>query len=158
MVQDERGPLAKVTDKATQSNYHAIRTEHLDFAINVDWQRRILYGSITHHLHVIASTHIAIFDTSYLEITACRTSAGTPLEFQLAPRNGEIGQALTVHLEREHTQGEKVEIVIDFATTEKCTALGWLEATQTQSGLYPFVYSQCQAIHARSLFRWFPLF
>lgn len=158
---DQRGPLVAVRDKATQSNYNQIRTVHLDFAINVDWKRRVLSGSITHHLSVLERTHIVILDTSYLQIAAARTSSGTPLVFTLAPRNGDMGQALTIKLEREHTKGETVEIVVDFATTEKCTALGWLEAAQTGSGLYPFVYSQNQAIHARSMFRafrFFPLF
>ena len=152
---DQRGPLVAVTDKATQSNYHQIRTTHLDFAINVDWKRQTLSGSITHHLTVLESAHTLILDTAYLEITAARTSAGTPLAFKLAPRNGDMGSALTINLERQHVKGEKVEIVVEFATTDKCTALGWLGAEQTGSGLYPFVYSQNQAIHARSMFREF---
>ena len=152
---DSHGPLVVVMDNATQSNYHTIVSTHLDFAINVDWNRRILSGSITHHLTVLRSTHQVILDTSYLEITACRTAAGTPLEYKLAPRNGDMGQALTILLERQHTKGETVQVVIDFATTDKCTAIGWLEAAQTSSGKYPFLYTQCQAIHARSLFREF---
>lgn len=42
-------------------------------------------------------------------------------------------------------------ITIHYSTTKECTALGWLDPVQTKSGKYPYLYSQCQAIHARSL-------
>lgn len=42
-------------------------------------------------------------------------------------------------------------ISINYATDPSCTALQWLEAAQTSSKTQPFVYSQCQAVHCRSL-------
>lgn len=40
---------------------------------------------------------------------------------------------------------------MSYWTTTQCTAVGWLEPVQTKSGKYPYLYSQSQAIHARSL-------
>jgi leukotriene-A4 hydrolase len=40
---------------------------------------------------------------------------------------------------------------VSYWTTPECTAVGWLEPVQTKSGKYPYLYSQSQAIHARSL-------
>lgn len=40
---------------------------------------------------------------------------------------------------------------MSYWTTPECTAVGWLEPVQTKSGKYPYLYSQSQAIHARSL-------
>lgn len=48
-------------------------------------------------------------------------------------------------------KGDELVVKIAYATTKECTAIGYLEAQQTASGKYPFLFSQCQAIHARSL-------
>jgi len=41
---------------------------------------------------------------------------------------------------------------LTFATSPEARALQWLPAEQTAGGQHPFLYSQCQAIHARSIF------
>ena len=40
---------------------------------------------------------------------------------------------------------------IFYSTTPKCTALQWLPAEQTLGKKHAYLFSQCQAIHARSL-------
>lgn len=40
---------------------------------------------------------------------------------------------------------------VTYSTTSQCTAVGWLTPQQTKSGKHPYLYSQCQAIHARSM-------
>src|SRR5690606_35087358 len=42
-------------------------------------------------------------------------------------------------------------IRIRYRTAPDATALQWLEPAQTSSGRSPFLFSQCQAIHARSV-------
>jgi hypothetical protein len=44
-----------------------------------------------------------------------------------------------------------VAVTVIYSTTTQCTAIGWLDPVQTKSGKYPYLYSQAQAIHARSM-------
>ena len=41
---------------------------------------------------------------------------------------------------------------INYETSPNSTALQWLDAMQTIGKKHPYLFSQCQAIHARSLF------
>lgn len=43
-------------------------------------------------------------------------------------------------------------IEISYSTDENCSAVQWLNPSQTHSKTHPYVYTQLQAIHARSLF------
>ncbi|KAF8458443.1 leukotriene A-4 hydrolase [Terfezia claveryi] len=80
--------------------------------------------------------------------TAVTTEKGWRLEERVKP----YGSKLRIVLGRKVEVGEKVGIKIKFRTTEECTALGWMDPEQTSNKQHPYMYSQCQAIHCRSLF------
>ena len=44
-----------------------------------------------------------------------------------------------------------VKIKINYETTPNCTALQWLSPSQTAGKTHPYMFSQCQAIHCRSM-------
>ncbi|ORY97412.1 hypothetical protein BCR43DRAFT_530580 [Syncephalastrum racemosum] len=91
-----------------------------------------------------------VLDTSYIDVKSA-TLAGQALKFTIAERHPHLGSALTLDLpEPIATAGTELQIKIDYATTEKCTAIQFLEPEQTVGQKYPYLFSQCQAIHARS--------
>ena len=123
----------------------------------VDWSQRIIRGKATLHLRARSSSSSVdkvVLDTSYLAIKTCSlVENDKDLAFSIPPKRQHpvLGSALTISLPAPLQKGETVAISIEYATTDECTALGWLNAEQTDSKRYPFMYSQCQAIHARSL-------
>ena len=62
------------------------------------------------------------------------------------------GAPLTITLPATIGQGKTFEIDMAVATTDKCTALQWMTPAQTSNKKHPYMFSQCQAIHARSVF------
>lgn len=119
-------------------------TKHIHLDWSVDWKEKTIGGSVQHTMRALEATSVAIFDSSYLTIKDVTTASGTPLNFDLPPRHKVMGSALKVTLPRELKKGETIDVVISYETTKECTALGWLKPEQTASGLYPFLFSQCQ--------------
>lgn len=72
-----------------------------------------------------------------------------PARFRVGPRDPMRGSALTIAL-----RGQPAKVRIHYRTAPGATGLQWLIPAQTLSGAKPFMFSQSQAIHARS---WAPL-
>ena len=49
-----------------------------------------------------------------------------------------------------NVNSNEYSIIINYNTTTKCEAIQWLNPNQTLGKQYPYLFSQCQAIHARS--------
>ncbi|KAG8741670.1 hypothetical protein FRC12_015597, partial [Ceratobasidium sp. 428] len=138
-------------DPATQSNYAEITTRHVHFDWTVDWKKRIISGSATHDLEA-NQDNVAqvVLDTSHLDIVDVQV-AGNTVEYDLKKRHPVMGSALVIPLSPSLQKGAKIVVRITYSTTRECTAIGWLEKEQTAGKKYDFFFSQCQAIHARSL-------
>jgi leukotriene-A4 hydrolase len=74
------------------------------------------------------------------------------VKWEIAPRVEALGSPLTVVLAEPANSDQEIDIDIALSTTEDCTALQWLTAAQTSNKRQPYMFSQCQAIHARSIF------
>jgi leukotriene A-4 hydrolase/aminopeptidase len=121
---------------------------HVTLALRVDFAARTLAGAARLRLREAGSGPLDL-DTRELAIRGVRSSDGTPLAFELAPPEQEVpwlGSRLRVNL----PAGTR-EIVIEYATSPQASALQWLTPEMTAGGAQPFLFSQCQAIHARSI-------
>lgn len=98
-----------------------------------------------------------VLDSRDLEIQSVhRVEPGgraSALAFSLGERDAILGQKLTIRFAKCCQPAERMQIRIAYRTSPEATALQWLEPAQT-SGAHPYLYSQGQAIHARS---WIPL-
>ncbi|ORY35363.1 peptidase family M1-domain-containing protein [Naematelia encephala] len=140
-------------DRATLSNYLSIRTTHIDLTWSIDWKTQIFSGDAVVKLEVTDEGGVEeiVLDTSYLDIQKVEVD-GQQVTWKLAERlPGVMGSALHVQTGKKLVKGDDVEVKVSYKTTKECTAVGWLNPVQTKSGKYPYLYSQSQAIHARSL-------
>ncbi|XP_047942180.1 leucine aminopeptidase-like [Salvia hispanica] len=89
-----------------------------------------------------------ILDTRSLSISAVIdpvTAAPIPFTLSSSP-DAVLGQSLTLTLSNQS------KLLILSKTSPSSSALQWLSPPQTFNKSYPFVFTQCQAIHARSIF------
>lgn len=77
---------------------------------------------------------------------------GQAAKFNVGDRVEPYGSPLSITLPSKVSKGKTFNIEIAVATTEKCTALQWMTPAQTSIKKHPYMFSQCQAIHARSVF------
>lgn len=138
--------MARLDPHSFADDTHAIVT-HIDWVASVDFTAHRLEATAT--LRFRASSALEsqlVLDTRGLAVTEVSTSSGRPLEWSLGDAHEIYGSPLTVQLEA----GTEA-IRITYRTATDASALQWLEPAQTDGGQQPYLYSQCQAIHARSV-------
>ncbi|KAK7019843.1 leukotriene A-4 hydrolase [Favolaschia claudopus] len=138
-------------DPTTQSNYQQIASGHIDFDWSVDFSAQVLSGSATHRMKVLVDdVNEAVFDTGDLQVSGAEVN-GSPANYDLKAKHEVMGSALHVSLPKGLKSGTTVNVTVSYKTTKDCTALQWLAKEQTQGKQFPYLFSQCQPIHARAL-------
>ncbi|OBX26864.1 aminopeptidase N [Gelidibacter algens] len=121
--------------------------KHLKLDITVDFETEIISGKATYDIENNNSTQI-ILDSKYLEIESV-TANGKETDFSLGVNDKQLGQPLTITIEKNTKQ-----IEITYKTTKDTEALQWLKPQQTADKTNPFLFTQGQAILTRT---WIPI-
>ncbi|RFU32301.1 hypothetical protein B7463_g4019, partial [Scytalidium lignicola] len=141
-------------DPNTLSNYNSWKTKHTVTNFAIDFKKQRLTGSVKLQLESITDkgSEEIILDTSYLDIKDVSVDGNKAKDWKVKDRTGPYGSPFTVSVPGGASKGSIVELDISLSTTEKCTALQWMTPAQTSNKRFPYMFSQCQAIHGRSLF------
>ncbi|CAE7173705.1 hypothetical protein PTNB73_02532 [Pyrenophora teres f. teres] len=140
-------------DPNTLSNYHNFVTRHTSVDFDVDFKGKRLFGSVVLSLECLTDEHVreVVLDSSFLDISVVEVD-GKSVQFTVGDRVEPYGSPLTITLPSKIAKGKTIHVEIKVATTDKCTALQWMTPAQTSNKKHPYMFSQCQAIHARSVF------
>ena len=141
------------------ANTDAYRTEHLVLDLDVNFEARSLEGTATLALRTLKiGEPTIILDTRDMVIEGARVGLEGGERQSAAYALGEtdplLGQPLVVTLPDGFDPQGGFELEIDYRTTPGASALQWLPPELTAGGEHPLMFSQSQAIHARS---WVPL-
>ncbi|MFT7157342.1 MAG: leukotriene-A4 hydrolase [Parvicella sp.] len=136
-------------DTHTLSNYRDARTKHLHLDLAVDFDKKIITGSVTHTIENLNQATEIVFDTKGLNILNVTLNNGDSTTYSSGAYDELLGTALTVAINETTT-----EVTISYETTDKTEALDWLIPSQTAGKTKPFLYTQGQSIFTRS---WIPL-
>lgn len=121
------------------------RTKHLKWKARVDFGKHIIEGETTLQLQKESAGTMDI-DTKGLAIHSVVNQKGDKIPYELGEPDAILGSRLRLNL----PAGTR-EVLIRYATSPDAVALQWLSPEQTEGKRHPFLFSQCQAIHARTM-------
>ncbi|KAI1812471.1 leukotriene A-4 hydrolase [Poronia punctata] len=140
-------------DPSTLANYGEWLTKHTTVNFNVNFEKQRLEGSVLLELESLTDgkSQEVILDTNHLSVLSVKGNS-TDLQWTLKDRVAPLGSPLHVSLPQGVPPGEVLKLDIAVETTKDCVGLQWMTPAQTGNKKHPYVYSQCQAILARSIF------
>jgi leukotriene-A4 hydrolase len=138
-------------DVHSQGNPAEALSTHISLDLTLRFEAKVIAGRADLTLAYPAgpAAHLDL-DTRDLKVTAVTTpGTGKALAFTLEAPVPHLGQRLRITLPRP----APAKVRVEYETSPQATALQWLEPRQTTSGTLPFLFTQSQAINARS---WIP--
>jgi leukotriene A-4 hydrolase/aminopeptidase len=123
-----------------------VRVKHLDLDWDVLFDRKVLKGSAILTLDRPYSGTLAL-DSRDLKIERAEVN-GSPVPFNVGTADAILGAPLTIQLPQDTSR-----LRIVYETAPQASGLQWLAPEQTGGKRRPFLFTQSQAIHARS---WIP--
>lgn len=135
-------------DVHSYSQPNVARVVHLDLKLTVDFEEKVLSGTARYTIDLAENATQIIFDTYDLNISSVFVNESEEAKFELGTKDRILGQALTVFLpEGAHT------VSISYSSVPSAKAVQWLDPEQTAQKDKAFLFTQSQAILARS---WIP--
>jgi leukotriene A-4 hydrolase/aminopeptidase len=123
--------------------------QHLELDLAVDFTRKILGGEAVLQFETLnTSGNALILDTRDINVQSVRAGDVVQMqavEFTLGPTDEFMGEPLIIDL----VPGAD-RVAIRYETAPGASGLQWLEPRQTAGKQHPFLFTQAQAIHARS--------
>ncbi|KAL6763643.1 peptidase family M1-domain-containing protein [Haematococcus lacustris] len=151
-----------LTDPTSFANHQQIRVSHADLQLDVNFERKELEGYMeltavvegkagAEELVLDTSSGLAIHRVELLQPGTAPPAPPSPLSHHWGEPHKALGRPLHIPLPSPQPLGSRVCLGVRFTTPPGSSALQWLEPSQTAGGQHPYLFSQCQAIHARAL-------
>lgn len=135
-------------DTHTFSSKSDVRVEHLSLDINVNFESKLIEGIAKYTInknHADDTIHLDVKGISIIDVLNAETNE--KLNYKIAETDKVKGEDLAINVKGVNA------ISIKYKTANDAAALQWLTPEQTADKKHPFLYTQSQAILART---WIP--
>ena len=138
-------------DKFTYANYDEVRVTHIDLNLDVKFDAKVLDGIATLDFErVKPDANMLVLDTKNLLIKSVRlfngSKAEAPTDYILDAADAVLGEALRIPL-----TDKTDKVLISYRTSPQAEGLQWLSPAQTAGKEKPYLFSQAQALNARTM-------
>jgi len=122
---------------------------HLDLDVTVDFASQTIHGKAALSIENRAQVSQLYLDSRDLDVRRVTLDDGGNTTFQFGDEDPFLGRPLVIDI-KPHTQ----VVHIEYSSRPEAAAVQWLAPEQTAGGNHPFLFTQSQAILART---WIPL-
>lgn len=130
------------------SNFDSVTLRHLYLNLNIDFNKKRLSGKAVLEIDNPSACHFLILDTKGLDIQKVLLEDSVETPWSLGKSRDIFGTPLVIELAKNTRK-----VAVYYHTGEDAQALMWLSPEQTYDKKYPFLFTQSQAILART---WVP--
>ncbi|KAF1318435.1 Leukotriene a-4 hydrolase/aminopeptidase, partial [Globisporangium splendens] len=129
------------------ANLSEVTFQHLDWTIEIDFAAQQLKGSAeyTFAYNGASESPVVVLDTNHLSVEKTFVD-GKQVDFELLEADAVFGSALMIPI-----TSDAKKVKVQYATTAASSGLQWLPKELTAGKTHPYLFTQCQAIHARSI-------
>lgn len=145
----EKTENMKIADTHSFAKPNEAVITHLDWTANINFNKKIITAVAKFDIDRKENSSQIILDTKELSISNVTDGRGTNLNFIVGEAVEHLGKPLTIDLLEN-----SISINITYTTSPEAEALQWLNPLQTAGKEQPFLFTQSQAILARS---WIPI-
>lgn len=153
MADSSADPLYESIDLSSLSNPNEVLSTSIKLEWDLDFEKQIINGLVEHTVQIIAEGAPEVcFDTSNLTILEPVLVDGEVVNYSLSPLHPTLGTKLTVSIPAsKRAENATCKVAIAYTVSPSASAMQWLAPELTKGGKFPYVFTQSQAIHARSL-------
>lgn len=137
--------MASGVDYHSFANPDEVRVTHLNLDLTADFDAKQLIGEVTLDVKRAApENNTLVLDTRALEIKSV-TVQGKSVPFEMGDDDADLGTPLSITL-----PAGADSVTVAYSTSPKASGVQWLTPAQTAGKKAPFLFTQAQAVHARS--------
>lgn len=150
---DQSQQLYAKADLSSFANPLEAISTNITIKWDIDFDLQTISGSVEHTIKIVkdGADHVD-FDSSKIKISGnvyVNNEAGT---YTASPVHEILGTKLSVAVPPAlRTAGTTFSILFNYSIGTDASAMQWLDASATKGQKYPYLFTQSQAIHARSL-------
>ncbi len=125
------------------------KIKHLEWTARINFDQKKIFATAQYTIESAADASQLILDTKDLEILSVKNGNNETLNFELGDSQTHLGAPLTIQINKVTKN-----VTIEYITSPAAEAIQWLDSIQTADKKAPFLFTQSQAILARS---WIPI-
>ena len=137
--------IASGVDYHSFANPNEIRVTHLSLDLTANFESKQLVGEVTLDVErTKPENNTLVLDTRALEIQRVSVE-GESVPFEMGETDPDLGTPLTITLPSAANS-----VTVAYSTSPEASGVQWLTPAQTAGKKHPFLFTQAQAVHARS--------